>query len=288
MVVVTRNRNLYRGTPRPITPVSAFSARRERAAERSIARRRLNFNNPYTRSITARRLMGYRTGPMKTVGYSPGTKTSFSAITVNKWATATGVINRRTLAAEAVTSLARQTTGNEINLRERDMINCKGFSLRFYISNNSPSVNYTIRMALVYDKNKTTWTDTDFFRGYGDSRTLDFDGSAAGGLDPCQLLVNPINRDKYAVLWERKINLGPDSDTTDNTDFSRTKDNSLAFNTFVPINRQLRYTGTGATSCADNIFLVAWIDVPAGVATDPSDAGFIYKRFVVMHWNDPK
>jgi len=287
MVVISRYRNTYRGTPRTVTPVSAFTARRERAAERSNARRTLIFNNPYTRSITARRLMGYRTGPAKSIGFPSGTKTQFCNNTISKWSAANATVNTRTLTTDIITAVARQDAGNEINLRERDMINCKGFTLRFHLSNSNPSSNLQVRLALVYDKNKTSWTDTDFFRGYDDSRTLDFDGSATG-LEACQLMSNPINRDKYVVLWEKKVELGPDADTTGGASFERQKSNSLTFNTYVSLHRQLRYTGIAATSCADNIFLIAWADIPSSGQTGEAPNVFSYRRFGVMHWNDPK
>jgi len=286
MVYVTpTRRTLYRGTPRRITPVGMFTARRERAAERSTARRRLVFQSPIPRTIT---LKGYRTGPQTNVGFPPGTKIAFCNNTVNKWDAITSAVDTRTQTVDIVTAIARKTTGNEINLRERDMINLRGFSIRIGVKNRTQNALMTVRMALVYDKNKTSWTATDFFRSYGDSRTLDFDGSLAGGIDPCQLMVNPINRDKYEVLWERKVTLGPINDVAGGTNYSRTLDNTMNLNTYVPVNRQLRYTGPLSSDCADNLFLVVWSDYPNGVATDPISNAFTYQRFVVAHWSDPK
>jgi len=216
------------------------------------------------------------------VGFTPGTGTAYRAITVNKWTAAVAAVASKGIVSDNVVAIARQTTGNEINLRERDMINCLGFSLRVCIAGTSSARAQTIRMALVSPTDKNEINDVEFFRGYGDRRTIDFSSTE----DSVVLLNNPINRDNYVVLWEKKVTVGPTSDSAGLT-FSRTQDSFVSFNTYVPLNRQLRYDGPSQNQCSENVFLLMWYDEPFGEGSQTPTTNILYRRYVVTHWKNP-
>lgn len=270
-----QRRTPYKG-PRTIAKYSYKS--------RSGARRKLDFSTPMGRVV---RWPTSRT--RTTVGWDPSTKIGLRAVTVDKWTAATATATSKSLLAEDITTVARQTTGNEINLRQRDMINCLGFSLRVNLNNQSDNLAVCVRMAIISPMDKNEINDTEFFRGYSDSRAVDF----APTLNASELLFSPINRDNYVVLWEKKLLLGSAKNTNViaggaaaiHTD--RSRPNYTSFSTYVKLNRQLRYDGDSANECSDKLFLVMWYDNPQGEGTLAQTTSLSYRRFVITHWKNP-
>lgn len=113
-------------TPRRVTPASKYTYRSRTPV--ASARRRLMFEAqgrvpyPMISGPTPRRTMA-----RSRIGFAPGAGTSYANNVVNKWIEPNVLIPAKSLISESVLAIARQTTGNEINLRERDMINCLGF-----------------------------------------------------------------------------------------------------------------------------------------------------------------
>lgn len=265
-----------KNTPARRTPSAKYTFGR-RIPTSTTARRALNFGTPGSS------MGGRRKYTATKIGFPTGLGTSYRANTVNKWTAVTAALPSKTLISDNVTAIARQTTGNEINLRERDMINCLGFSIRICVNNVQIGVARTLRMALVSPTDKNEINNVEFFRGYDDRRTIDFTSTS----DASVLLFNPINRDNYVVLWEKKIELGSGGDVNGPPNFNRYIPNYQSFSTYVPLRRQIRYDGPSANQCSENIFLVCWYDAPQGEGTDAITNSLSYRRYVVTHWKNP-
>lgn len=243
-------------------------------------------------AVAARRRLNFLPTPVSTstrltkakIGYTPGTGTSSRRNVINKWATATSSVNAKTLYSEDLTAIPRKTAA-EVNARERDLVNLLGFTMRFCLSNTQQNRAAVVRMAVISSTDSNAVGVAEFFRGYADKRCDDFTAT----LDSSELLYNPINRDKYVVLWQKKIELGPvlDATTSSSATFSRTKDSYSMFQTYVPLNRQLRYVGSSGGDCTDKVFLVYWYDTPQAEGTSTPGNYVRIQRWACAHWKDP-
>jgi len=277
-------RHVYRGTPRPITPMAAFTARRERANERSSARRRLNFQSPLAKSSVWGRSRNTTTAK---IGFAPNTGTPLRRATVDIWKTTSGTvtIDPRVIIQDDLTDIPEKVAATtDISRRERAMINCLGFSLRIFVRNTLPSNSIVCRFAVVSPTDKNEISNAQFFRGYGTTRAQDF----TTALDSHQYTDTPINTDNYSILWSYKCELGPDADTTGAANFSRSKANYMSINKFVKLNRQLRYDSNLGSACSDKIFLLMWYEGVGSTTTGPVAASsVIYQRYGITYWKDP-
>lgn len=272
-----------KNTPARRTPSAKYTFGR-RIPTSTTARRALNFagGSPY-------QMIGRSTPRRKTtaakIGFPTGSATGYKAVTVNKWESVVASSLSKTIVTDNVTAIARQTVGNEINLRERDMINCLGFTLRVCLNNTQDTTAAVVRMALVSPLDKNEINSVEFFRGYDDRRTVDFSNT----LDSSVLNYSPINRDNYVVLWEKKLILGNDinSTATSQVNCDRNRPNYQSFTTYIPLNRQLRYDGPSAAQCSENIFLLMWYDTPQGEGVTPPSTFVNYRRYVITHWKNP-
>lgn len=155
--------------------------------------------------------------------------------------------------------------------------------MRFCFRNNSLTNAQTLRVALVSPTDKNEINNVEWFRGYGDRRTIDFSSTE----DSSVLLFNPINRDNYVVLWEKKIHLGSRTVTASTITTDRNRPNYQSFSTYVPLNRQIRYDGPSQNQCSESVFLVMWYDTPDGVGSVTPPFDLEYKRYCVTYWKNP-
>lgn len=249
------------------------------------ARRRLNF----TSQPTALMRVGGRRLTASRVGFLFKSYIESRRVTVNTWDNTAALMSAKDLIVDELTVIPRKTGVATISIqnRECDVIDCKGFNLRFAINNGATTNAVCMRLAVISPIDKNALSVVDFFRGYDGNRGKAFTSNT----DASELLWNPINRDNHVVLWEKKIMLGPGFDSSvssTNLYFSRTSDSFTTFQTYVKLNRQLRYSGEDADTCTDKVFLVAWYDYPNGNASaTPPAATLSYKRFGVTHWKDP-
>jgi len=238
--------------------------------------------------------MGARTGPRwsansartttkKKIGFPPGTGTSLKRETVDEWALTT--IARQVLTQDEVTLIPEKVAATtDISRRERQMINCLGFSLRIVLRNTSTARAIKVRLALVSPTDKNEININGFFRGYGTTRAVDF----TTGLDSHRYTDTPINTDNYSILWSQTVPLGPSSDVDGQNCFSRNTDNYKCIKKYVPLNRQLRYDGILSTDCADKIFLLCWFDVVNATASEViTPVALQYQRYAITYWKDP-
>jgi len=266
------NKRTPRTTPGRRTPFTTPRPSPGRATTVA-ARRRLNFSPSFS-----------RTTPKLRIGFNVGTGLGARRNVFDGWDATSSNRNSKTLYNEELTLVPRKT-GAEVNARERDMINCLGFTIRYCFANKAVNKCNTVRMAVVSPIERNTITNVDFFRGYSDKRSEDF----ASTKDASILLHSAINRDKYTVLFEKKIPLGPRTDDTTSSvgTFSRTNDSFCTGSVYVPLKRQLRYIGSAADDCADKVFLVFWYDEPDGLGSATGASTVICQRWMAAHWRDP-
>lgn len=209
--------------------------------------------------------------PLKKVGETPSTGVEKRHETV---ATSLGTKNTRQLYYSDILDIPR---GTDINSRERDIINVKGFKLRMEFQNLTSTGNFLLlNVALICPKSASSVVSARFFRGDGNTRGVDF----ANALSSTEMHGMPINTDKYIVLHHSRYTLGESSNDFP-TDY-------LWIDKYIKINRQFRYEGnvdgTGTENTNDRLFLCYWADesmqaggtVPAANVYRTQNKGTIY------------
>jgi len=157
--------------------------------------------------------------------------------------------NTRTLYSYEVTDIPK-TVYNDIDSRQRDMIHFVGFKFCQEWQNNG-SKPLLCNLAVISPKQKTSASlETDFFRGYGTSRAIDFNTS----MESLDFHCRPINADKWVILHHQRFTLG----TQDATSYKDEKNYQLR-EKFVKVNRQLRYDSQ-TSAAVSPIYLVHWFD----------------------------
>lgn len=218
--------NYYRRTYTTNTRYLRGTARRQRAK----ARRSLRMVRAKRTRFTTRN-----------IGDRPGT----SNCKRNQTFQVNQQIPTRTLQSSGLTLIGR---GDDINLRERDIINIRGFLLQNEWKNtrtNPVMVNW----AIIQPKNSKTVTTVDFCRGKGNTnRAIDFSVNQS----TADLNYASINTDIYHVIKHKRFQLGPAGSNTI-PDWKRQK-------LWVPLKRQLRFTDDTTGSCETPIFFVYWCD----------------------------
>lgn len=158
----------------------------------------------------------------------------------------------RTLYFNEITLLGGGSGEDE---RHRQLVNCKGFELAFhyYHTENQPMF---LNVAVIAPKHTAAGVGTvDFFRSPNGDRGENF-GIQLSGLE---MHYYPINTDKYSIIRHYRYQCGPRIDGPQyNSDTGNANYISRKF--YIPINRQLRYENTIATSCSTPIYLCWWTD----------------------------
>lgn len=170
----------------------------------------------------------------------------------------------RTLYFEEITDIVQ---GNGADDRERHLINCKGIECTYHFFNleNQPKF---LNVAIIAPKHNASGVSVaDFFRANDGSRATNF----ASGLTALEMHYLPINTDRYVIMKHHRYQLGAQADSTQyNSDAG--PGNWISKKMWLPINRQLRYETSLATSCNTPIYIVWWCDrmrTPAGQAPTP-------------------
>lgn len=153
------------------------------------------------------------------------------------------------------TSFLSIAQGTGINNRSRRVINLRGVACHLHFkliagvlpdaTNDVIYLNYAV---IAQKDGVSSVSITDFFRGYGSNRSIDFPGTNA---DIPILIHNPINTDKYEVLLHKKCKLsqfvngfhsGPE----------------YVAEHYIPIKRQVRYDSDLASSANGDLRFVMW------------------------------
>lgn len=195
----------------------------------------------------------------------------------------------RTLYSTDLTFIGH-TDSNEINARQRDIINLRGFriNLQFQRSTTNTVRDIVLHMAVVHDKGRADAALTatnpiqtgDFFRGNSTNRAIDFQTSLAG----IEFNNLGINTDLYTVLAKKDYYLkSPEQDGRQ----------SFRKKIYVKVNRQIRYDnevgGTNEEVATDGrCFLVWWYELASGAgATSAAIQIGTQDRMCVTYWREP-
>lgn len=178
-----------------------------------------------------------------------------------------------------ITNIPVTTTG-EIDKRDRDMVDLIGFRIEWSLRNavDQPLI---IHMAVVAKKNATSFSSTNFFRGVGQDRGINFGTS----LTSLEMNNNSINTDEYVVLLHKRIML---QGVNQSASFYQLEGRNYKFiKTYIPIRRQLRYDSTSL--CNEPIHVCLWADgliSASGAASVPSSF-FLSSRTIAI-FREPK
>jgi len=193
-------------------------------------------------------------------------------------------LSTRTLYVRNLTDIERTTT-NDIDKRQRDIVNFRGVKLCFEIENNNTTVPLIWHYAVISPKGSNTDVSNvgnKLFRASeGNQRFTSF-GTALSSIEFDCL---PINSDRWVILTHKKFMLGGRSNPgADQQTWFRT------IQDYVKVNRQLRYNddATVGVQCETPILCVWWCDyfsTAGGTSIVPS-ALQVSERHI-NYWNEP-
>lgn len=145
--------------------------------------------------------------------------------------------------------------GSNIDQRERDTINLRGFKMYFEFTNRFNQPLYC-HVAVLVPKNGSTVSTQDFFRAHTTSRAEDFNQ----GRDSIEMREFPINTDKNIILMHHRFKLNPKTGDVGQAFNTDGPPNWYKFNRWLTVKRQVRYDGQSNTDNLSNAFLVYWAD----------------------------
>lgn len=162
----------------------------------------------------------------------------------------------KTLYNTEITTVSR---GSNLEDRERDIINCRGFKIYFQMRNTSERPLW-FHMAAVCPKlpgtsnTPVSFSTDDFFRVYGNDRSGAFNNAQSGFSQSYR----PINTDRFNILMHKRM-LVHTQDSTSGIFRQANKSQFRTFKIWLPLRRQLRYDGATATSPVQGkVYLVWW------------------------------
>lgn len=161
--------------------------------------------------------------------------------------------NTRTLYKIDLTNIPK-TTSNEIDSRQRDIVNLRGFKFCIELQNRLERPLY-FNYAVLSPKNGQTVSEENFFRGSGNGRGLTFSNLLLSSND---FHCRPINADEYIILRHKRYRLSSlvlegGSNYTENSG-----KNYMNIMKYVKLKRQIRYDGLDAQSSP--VVFVFWFD----------------------------
>ncbi|UOF80440.1 capsid protein [Lamposivirus ageladense] len=182
--------------------------------------------------------------------------------------------------------------GTEIDDRERQTARIVGIKIDGYFLNSfnvdggvSPQIPLIVNMAIVFPKHDITLPTSNFFRREGGIvRGQEFYDT--GNLDGLDYATKAINSDKIGVLWRKKFWL---ANAVTNSGYSSGSAGSTKMLTkYVPLYRSVQYTGSGADSCDDKLYLIWWCSAPSEPTGTGNTKGCYYNLRVRTYFRDPK
>lgn len=169
-----------------------------------------------------------------------------------------------------------KTTDNDVNYRQRNVINLIGWKIYFQIQNKTifpMYLNWAICAArndnvdYTDPANKATLEAGFFSAPYNPDKNVPFDFA----LNSMQLYKYPINPDNLVVLKHKRYEIGGQYSGAATVDVNY-KNNTRTMSKFYRLKRQLRYTGDGGETCMNRVFLMWWYDLAGTPQTDSGEA----------------
>jgi len=150
-------------------------------------------------------------------------------------------------------------SGTGIHQRQRQIINVRGFKFNIEVRNQITAPLY-VNMCIIAPKSSTFSgiSLNDFFRGYDENRSEDFDFS----LNSIQFHYNPINTDRYTVLKHKRIQLIAAGREQEEAQSIRTESgrNYRTLKWYMKLNRQIRFDQSTNQPESGQVYFVWWAD----------------------------
>lgn len=174
--------------------------------------------------------------PTKWLGESPGvgnTKRNENHIVNNS------TMNGASMYAWDLLELPEAGATNDIDKRQRDLVNISGCKIDLELKNTTATPIY-LNVAVVIPKTSQSVDTTDFFRSYqGGSRGVNFDNATLNGIDYHRLV---LNTDKYAVVMRQRWCLrGHDLENEAANIMSSGGTNYICWSKYINVKKQIRY-----------------------------------------------
>ena len=162
----------------------------------------------------------------------------------------------RTLYATECIAINRNGASTDIDRRDREVVNVRGFKLQFRVANSNTDVPLCYNWALVSRKDDGTPTTNDFFRGSNSLRNKDANSS----LTAIEWARSHINTDEYIILKHKRRRIAPQSPIS--TVFnSGVQKSYFEVNQYIKMKRQYRFSSAGAAvPISGQIWLITWAD----------------------------
>jgi hypothetical protein len=218
------------------------------------------FSRGYSKSQRAKRAKFSRTNVGEPIGATSCKR--FTARDTNPTA-----YNTRELYTANISIIGRNgsTAFDDIDQRERDVVNFRGIRMHFHLQNLGFNPMH-VHIAVLH--NKTTDgvapTTENFFRGSGSTRGLDF----STALNSTDLSTRGINTDKYVILMHKRMFVPGRNEPLEVGVPPTFPDqwSGRSYRTikkYLKLKRQIRYDGAGTQNqqpIVGNIWLVWWCD----------------------------
>mgnify|MGYP000524295661 CR=1 FL=1 len=186
-------------------------------------------------------------------------------------------VNTLTLYQTDLTAIPHTTT-NQINDRQRDVINLRGFRIcwDFWNQGAFPAL---CNVAVVYDRqNDFPAGTTDFFRGNGATRATDFSTLQHNAQ---QFHCLPLNKDRFTILTHKRFEL----DRTVGGGFNGATRMWKTMKFYVPLKKQIRYEDDEPNS---RILLLYWFShLMQATGTAAAPTGIVQIK-TITYFKEPK
>lgn len=222
-----------------------------------------------------RRRIGARSRIADPVGKSTAKRNQNVTDTLRNWTT-------NTQYTEDLTNLG-QTTTNEINYRQRGIVNIRGFKLCMSVKNNGNTPIY-LNVAVLGSKANPGIINQEFFRSNDNERAVNYNDVNLTDLDRhCRA----INTDRWLIFWHRRFMLGCVDQV--GGDYNDKRQSYMKLEKYVKIGRQFRYSEGTTDSIPENgeCKLVYWFGTFNGTGSAVVDAASGELRNVV-YFREPR
>jgi len=190
------------------------------------------------------------------IGVQPGAGTSQKEQMLNGNA---ALFDSRTLYANELTLIGKATGANEINTRQRQIINVSGFSVSgMFVNNDTKHMFINCAILSPRNNNATTIQADGFFRDYNASRDINF----SLGLSGYRMAHLPVSTDKFRVLAHTRLRCGAAALAGDGGGLlpaNQAVSNTASFKIWCPLKRNLTYNDDTTNDCEAKVFFVFWM-----------------------------
>ena len=238
---------------------------------------------PYTYARAKRRriVRAKRRAKIRKIGWHPGSGTTkrFELLTPQQV-----LFGTKLAYSESLVDIPKGTN-NEIDRRQRDMANIRGFKMCMEFTNLFTTSPLDVRWAIVVDRKQDvpdatfdTTTYNTFFRGGGTERHKAFPQTGTL-LNHLELMTRNINTDQFLIVKGGLIRLAP-KDPDNGRGFS------YMLKKYVPLKRQVRYNSAGYPN--PQMWLIWWCDEPGNVGTASTPSACQITQYQTVYFREPK